>query len=53
VAQHVKGKVDARGDLEGAEAVARRRRLTPDKEEPGANLEEEEATTTGCRMSLR
>src|SRR6516225_10143442 len=42
VAQHVEGEVDARGDLEGAEAVSGRRRMTPDEEEPGANLEEEE-----------
>nr|AEH76928.1 succinate dehydrogenase/fumarate reductase [Bradyrhizobium sp. JS329] len=42
VAQYVKGEVDARGDLEGAKAVARRRRQTPDEEEPGADLEEEE-----------
>ncbi len=42
VTQHIKAEVDARGDLESAEAIAGRRRQTPGEEEPGADLKKEE-----------
>src|SRR5262245_22599315 len=40
VAKHVKGEIDARSDLKGTEAVARRRGVPPDKIEPSADLKE-------------
>src|SRR6516164_2664440 len=53
VAQHVEGEVDARGDLEGAEAVAGRGGQPPGEKEPSANLEKEERHHQRLRMSLR
>src|SRR5215831_9318479 len=41
MAQHVKGEIDARGDLEGAEAVGGRGGQPPGEKEPSANLEKE------------
>jgi hypothetical protein len=42
VAEHIKGEVDAQGDLEGAEAVAGRGRQPLGEEESRADLEEQE-----------